>query len=47
MLKEVALKNHKLEIIKIIKSGPVSEISICNFNDIKSIIRIDYPIAKK
>ena len=47
MLKEIALKNHKLEIIKIIKSGPVSEISICNFNDIKSIIRIDYPSANK
>lgn len=47
MLKEVALKNHKLEIVKIIKSGPISEISICNFNDIKSIIRIDYPSANK
>ncbi|MDC1376959.1 phosphotransferase family protein [Gammaproteobacteria bacterium] len=41
------IKNHNLEIIKTIKSGPVSEISICNFDNIKAILRIDYPCARK
>ena len=41
------IKNHNLEIIKTIKSGPVSEISICNFDNIKAILRVDYPCARK
>lgn len=41
------IKNHNLEIIKTIKSGPVSEISICNFDNIKAILRIDYPCVGK
>ena len=41
----LVLKNHNLEIIETIKSGPVSEISICNFDNIKAILRIDYPCA--
>lgn len=45
--KNLVLKNHNLEIIKTIKSGPVSEISICNFDNIKAILRIDYPCASK
>ena len=43
----LVLKNHNLEIIETIKSGPVSEISICNFNNIKAILRIDYPCASE
>ena len=43
----LVLKNHNLEAIKIIKSGPVSEISICNFDNIKAILRIDYPCASE
>merc|ERR1711966_523130 len=43
----LVLKIHSLEIIKTIKSGPVSEISICNFNNIKAILRIDYPCASE
>ena len=45
--KNLVLKNHNLEIIKTIKSGPVSEISICNFDNIKAILRIDYPCASE
>jgi thiamine kinase-like enzyme len=41
------IKNHNLEIIKTIKSGPVSEISICNFDNIKAILRVDHPCARK
>ena len=41
------IKNHNLEVIKTIKSGPVSEISICNFDNIKAILRVDYPCARK
>ena len=41
------IKNHNLEIIKTIKSGPISEISICNFDNIKAILRIDYPCVGK
>jgi len=41
------IKNHNLEIIKTIKSGPVSEISICNFDNVKAILRIDYPCVGK
>ena len=41
------IKNHNLEIIKTIKSGPISEISICNFDNIKAILRVDYPCARK
>ena len=41
------IKNHNLEIIKTIKSGPVSEISICNFDNIKAILRVDYPCVGK
>lgn len=41
------IKNHNLEIIKTIKSGPVSEISICNFDNIKAILRVDHPCAHK
>ena len=41
------IKNHNLEIIKTIKSGPVSEISICNFDNIKAILRVDHPCALK
>ena len=43
----LVLKNHNLEIIETIKSGPVSEISICNFDNIKAILRIDYPCASE
>ena len=43
----LVIKNHNLEIIKTIKSGPVSEISICNFDNIKAILRIDYPCASE
>jgi thiamine kinase-like enzyme len=43
----LVIKNHNLEIIKTIKSGPVSEISICNFDNIKAILRIDYPCVGK
>ena len=43
----LVLKSHNLEVIKIIKSGPVSEISICNFDNIKAILRIDYPCASE
>ncbi len=45
--KNLVLKNHNLEIIETIKSGPVSEISICNFDSIKAILRIDYPCASE
>ena len=41
------IKNHNLEIIKTIKPGPVSEISICNFDNIKAILRVDHPCARK
>ena len=41
------IKNHNLEIIKTIKSGPVSEISICNFDNIKAVLRVDHPCARK
>ena len=41
------IKNNNLEIIKTIKSGPISEISICNFDNIKAILRIDYPCVGK
>jgi tRNA A-37 threonylcarbamoyl transferase component Bud32 len=44
---DLVLKNHNLEIIETIKSGPVSEISICNFDNIKAILRIDYPCASE
>ena len=44
---KLVIKNHNLEIIKTIKSGPVSEISICNFDNIKAILRIDYPCASE
>ena len=43
----LVLKNHNLEIIETIKSGPISEISICNFDNIKAILRIDYPCASE
>jgi len=36
-----------IELGKIIKSGPVSKIYSCNFNNINSIIRIDLPIASE
>ena len=44
---DLVLKNHNLEIIETIKSGLVSEISICNFDNIKAILRIDYPCASE
>ena len=43
----LVIKNHNLEIIKTIKSGPISEISICNFDNVKAILRIDYPCASE
>lgn len=42
--KQIALVDHKIEIILPLKIDPVSQIFLCNFNDIKSVIRVDFDL---
>ena len=39
--KKIASVDQKIEIISAIKIDLISQIFLCNFNDIKSVIRID------
>tara|TARA_B100000768_G_scaffold179696_1_gene197950 strand:- start:1103 stop:1936 length:834 start_codon:yes stop_codon:yes gene_type:complete len=43
--KKISTVDGTLEILKTLKSGPISEISLCKFNGIKSIIRVDFKWA--
>lgn len=43
--KKISTVEGTLEILKTLKSGPISEISLCKFNGIKSIIRVDFKWA--
>ena len=45
--KKISTVDGTLEILKTLKSGPISEISLCKFNGIKSIIRVDFKWAYK
>ena len=42
--KKIASVDHKIEIISSLKIDLISQIFLCNFNDIKSVIRIDFDI---
>jgi thiamine kinase-like enzyme len=42
--KKIASVDHKIEIISSLKIDLISQIYLCNFNDIKSVIRIDSDI---
>ena len=45
--KKLSSVDGTLELLKSLKSGPVSEIFLCKYNEIKSIIRIDFQWASK
>ena len=42
--KKIASVDHKIEIISSLKIDLISQIFLCNFNDIKSVIRVDFDI---
>ena len=42
--KKIASVDQKIEIISAIKIDLISQIFLCNFNDIKSVIRIDFDL---
>ena len=42
--KKIASVDHKIEIISPIKIDLISQIFLCNFNDIKSVIRVDFDL---
>ena len=42
--KKIASVNHKIEIISSLKIDLISQIFLCNFNDIKSVIRFDFDL---
>ena len=42
--KKIASVDHKIEIISSLKIDLISQIFLCNFNGIKSVIRIDFDI---
>ena len=42
--KKITSINHKIEIISSLKIDLISQTFLCNFNDIKSVIRIDFDI---
>ena len=42
--KKIALVDHKIEIISSLKIDLLSQTYLCNFNDIKSVIRVDFDI---
>jgi len=42
--KKIALVDHKIEIISSLKIDLISQIFLCNFDDIKSVIRVDFDI---
>ena len=42
--KKLASINQKIEIIVPLKIDLVSQIFLCNFNDIKSVIRVDFDL---
>ena len=42
--KKIASVDHKIEIISPLKIDLISQIFLCNFNDIKSVIRVDFDL---
>ena len=42
--KKITSVDHKIEIISSLKIDLISQIFLCNFNDIKSVIRVDFDI---
>ena len=42
--KKIASVDHKIEIISSLKIDLISQIFLCNFNDIKSVIRFDFDL---
>ena len=42
--KKIASVDHKIEIISSLKIDLISQIFLCNFNNIKSVIRVDFDI---
>ena len=42
--KKIASVDHKIEIISSLKIDLISQIFLCNFNDIKSVIRVDFDL---
>ena len=42
--KKISSIDHKIEIISPLKIDPISQIFLCNFNGIKSVIRIDFDL---
>ena len=37
---------HEILMGETIKNGPVTEVSLCSFEDTKAVIRFDKPLAK-
>ena len=42
--KKIASVDHKIEIISPLKIDLISQIFLCNFNDIKSVVRVDFDL---
>ena len=42
--KKISSIDHKIEIISPLKIDPISQIFLCNFNDIKSVVRVDFDL---
>ena len=42
--KKIASVDHKIEIVSPLKIDLISQIFLCNFNDIKSVVRVDFDL---